>query len=292
MTSPPARTQNDSAPMSPVDGSGTTRLVVIGDESLAIACAEISRDAGLDVVALVSRNRAVAVDRGRTSASRRSIFVTSPAQPRRCASFASTCSISAANLRVLSADVLAQARTSINFHDGPLPGYAGLNVTTWAIHNGESEHGVAWHLITSDIDGGDIVAESRFEIRADETAFSLNARCYEEATATFPAIAAALAAGTLTSTPQRAGDTKMYRRRDRPHVFLDPDLPADETARRARSLDVGLRVDNTIGAARIVVGGTYYVANEVAAVERSLAGRARRRRGGWRRRAAHHVRRG
>ncbi len=30
---------------------------------------------------------------------------------------------------------------AINFHDGPLPRYAGLNTPAWAIINGEAEHG-------------------------------------------------------------------------------------------------------------------------------------------------------
>ena len=45
--------------------------------------------------------------------------------------------LSIANLRVVPDDVLARVATAINYHDGPLPGYAGLNVTTWAILGGE-----------------------------------------------------------------------------------------------------------------------------------------------------------
>ena len=54
--------------------------------------------------------------------------------------------------------VLGQVDTAINFHDGPLPGYAGLNVTTWALLAGEREHAVTWHLMTADVDAGEIVA--------------------------------------------------------------------------------------------------------------------------------------
>ena len=45
---------------------------------------------------------------------------------------------SIANLRILPDAVLEQAKVRINFHDGPLPGYAGLNVTSWAILAGET----------------------------------------------------------------------------------------------------------------------------------------------------------
>ena len=102
---------------------------------------------------------------------------------------------SVAYLRMVPDDVLARVLVAINFHDGPLPGYAGLNVTTWALLAGEHEHAITWHLMTSDVDAGEVVATERFPIADDETSFSLNARCYEAALATFPAIAAAIAAG-------------------------------------------------------------------------------------------------
>src|SRR4029079_2129978 len=88
---------------------------------------------------------------------------------------------SVANLRVLSDDVLARVSTAINFHDGPLPSYDGLHVTTCALLHGEREHAITWHVMTADVDGGDVVAAERFPIADDETAFSLNARCYEAA---------------------------------------------------------------------------------------------------------------
>ena len=53
------------------------------------------------------------------------------------------------------------ARGAINFHDGPLPRYAGLNAPVWAILNREPAHGVTWHLIEGGIDEGDIHPELR-----------------------------------------------------------------------------------------------------------------------------------
>ena len=61
----------------------------------------------------------------------------------------------------------------INFHNGPLPRYRGLNVCSWAIFNGETEYGVTWHFVSPSIDAGDIVANTSFPLRPDETALSL-----------------------------------------------------------------------------------------------------------------------
>ena len=41
---------------------------------------------------------------------------------------------------------------AVNFHDGPLPAYAGLNAPVWAILNREATHGITWHLIEGGIE--------------------------------------------------------------------------------------------------------------------------------------------
>ena len=64
----------------------------------------------------------------------------------------------------------------INFHDGPLPRYAGLHVTSWALLNQEREHGVSWHVMEVGVDTGDVLAESRFQLSDDDTAFTVNAK--------------------------------------------------------------------------------------------------------------------
>ena len=72
-------------------------------------------------------------------------------------------------------------RLAINYHDSPLPRYAGMYATSHAILHGETTHGISWHLITDEVDAGDIVASSKVEIQKDDTAYSLNIRCYEAA---------------------------------------------------------------------------------------------------------------
>ena len=65
---------------------------------------------------------------------------------------------------------------SLNFHDGPLPKYAGLFSSTWAIANGEKTHGVTWHKITKKIDAGDIAINKKFNIKNDDTSYNLDIR--------------------------------------------------------------------------------------------------------------------
>lgn len=87
--------------------------------------------------------------------------------------------LSIANLRVLPDALLAVGRSgAINFHDGPLPRYAGLHATTWALLAHERTHGVTWHLVEGGIDEGRVLVQREVPIAEDETALTLNAKCY------------------------------------------------------------------------------------------------------------------
>lgn len=66
---------------------------------------------------------------------------------------------------------------AFNLHMGPLPEYAGLNPTSWAIYNGETEHAVTLHWVNDGIHTGDIVYQTRFPIKETDTGISLYGRC-------------------------------------------------------------------------------------------------------------------
>ena len=109
---------------------------------------------------------------------------------------------SVANLRVLPAALIARARKlAVNFHDAPLPRYAGLNATSWALMAQEKDHGVTWHEMTPAVDAGRIVRQATFAIGPAETAFSLNTKCYEAGLAIFKSIVQDI--GTRRSLPHR-----------------------------------------------------------------------------------------
>src|SRR5687767_12846085 len=231
--------------------AGGQRCVFVGDEHLVAKCADVALANGLEVVLIATTNQLVhdyATERGiPTVGSNAEIGAGLDEHP-------ADVLFSIANLRLIPDDVLARVATAVNFHDGPLPRYAGLNVTSWALLAGEDEHAITWHLMTSEVDGGEIVATDVFPIDADETAFSLNARCYEAALATFPAVAAAVASGALETIPKADGPRRVYMRHDRPAHVFDPARPAVDSVRAVRALDLGHRLRNSIGSVRWVVG--------------------------------------
>ena len=75
-------------------------------------------------------------------------------------------------------EVLEAARIgAFNLHPGPLPGYSGLNVPSWAVYNEESTHAVTIHHISSKIDTGHIAYESEFPLTSKDTGLSVSITC-------------------------------------------------------------------------------------------------------------------
>ncbi len=225
------------------------RTAIIGDAALTGQCIDLAVGAGLDVVLVATTDPGTA-----DIASEHHIPIVdsgSVLTPHLVEHDVDVL-LSIAYLRLVPPDVLGAVATAINFHDGPLPSYAGLNVTTWAILDGRTDHGVTWHHMTSGVDAGDVVTSREFAIDPTETAFSLNARCFEAALESFPEIVEAIRSGDIPASPQPEGERREFRRLDRPVVFVDADASVDHLERATRALDLGQRIVNTLGSVRLV----------------------------------------
>jgi len=160
--------------------------------------------------------------------------------------------LSVANLSVIPDAVMALAAGAVNFHDGPLPRYAGLNAPVWAILNGETRHGISWHLIEGGIDEGDVLEQRLFDIAPNDTALTLNTRCFEAAIDSFPALLAQLESGQLQRKPQDLTQRSLYLRADRPEAMgrIDFSASSEVVVRLVRALDHG-RYWNPLTTAKI-----------------------------------------
>ena len=144
------------------------RCYAIGEESLLVQCVEILLDKGHAICGIVSREAPIV-----EWASSRDIPTLDPksdySAELKKEPFDYLFSIT--HLSLIPEEVLALPRKgAVNFHDGPLPHYAGLNVPVWAILNGETQHGVTWHLIDGGVDEGAVIDQRLFDIADDETA--------------------------------------------------------------------------------------------------------------------------
>lgn len=212
--------------------------VVMGNESLLVQCAEMALARGNAIVAVVTRSADV-----RAWAEGRGLTVEAPGKDlaaRLPAGFDYLLSI--ANLSIIPADVLSlPTKGAVNFHDGPLPRHAGLNAPVWALIEGESLHGISWHVIEGGVDEGDVLVSHDFGISDHDTALTLNTKAYEAAMASFPALLDQLEAGVLQRRPQDLSERSYHGLKDRPAGFglLDFSRPAAELERLVRALDHG-----------------------------------------------------
>lgn len=238
--------------VTPTRASSGWRCAIVGDELLAAQCGEVLLEQGLDITVVATvqpQVRAWAQDKGIPCVRSDQALATE------LAAHTFDVLLSIANLRILPPDVLSQAKVAINFHDGPLPGYAGLNVTCWALLAGEFGHAVTWHLMTDAVDAGEVLAVEPLPILPDDTAFSLNARCFEAGGRSFERVARALAAGAIDTRPQADGQRQTFKRWQRPLGLMDPRQPAAYTDRLIRALHLGARQFQQLGAVRLWLQG-------------------------------------
>ncbi len=228
--------------------------VFIGGQSTLIQCAERFRARGHTIRTVVSNDSNV-----RAWAKEHGIVCIAPDRDlaARLAPEPFDYLFSVAYLAVVHSDVLAlPRREAINFHDGLLPEYAGLNVTSWAILNKEREHGVTWHLMSQGVDEGDILKQVRFTIATEETALTLNAKCYEAAIASFDELLMELEDGAARPRRQNPELRRYYARDKRPAAAgsVDWSRPAADIAALVRALDRG-PYPNHLTMAKVWLGG-------------------------------------
>lgn len=232
----------------------TLTALLIGNESLTVECGKRWLERGHSLSAVVTREARVAA-----WASGAGLRVIAPGAGlvERTAGLSVDWVLSVANLSLVPEPVMKLARQGgVNFHDGPLPGYAGLNAPVWALLNGEDTHAITWHLMTAGIDEGEVLATRSFPIEDDDTAFTLNARCFAAAVDSFPDVITAMEAGGHPRQPQAEGVRKVWRRADRPRADgrLDFTQSAESVARTVRALDHG-GYRNPLAVAKIQVPG-------------------------------------
>ncbi len=169
-----------------------------------------------------------------------------------------TLMISASSTYLVPPDIIARPEFMIiNWHNALLPAHKGRNAECWAIYEGDPVTGITWHILTNEIDGGDIIAKEIIPITDDMTSLVLFKKQVEKGTECFSKIAPMLFTSGITPEKQPvATDLKMHYSKDVPNDgFLDPNWDYEKVSRFLRSMDYGglmllgpmkIRIDNTI----------------------------------------------
>jgi methionyl-tRNA formyltransferase len=110
--------------------------------------------------------------------------------------------VSVHNPDILPEAIFRTTPIAINFHPAPLPKYAGLNPFSWALLCGEQTYGVTWHLLSSKIDGGDIIAQRQFLIEPSWNVMKLMSVAHQQGLEILGMVLSRIAGGDLDTTPQ------------------------------------------------------------------------------------------
>jgi methionyl-tRNA formyltransferase len=124
--------------------------------------------------------------------------------------------------QILKADVLRTPQLGVfNCHPSLLPRYGGPHPAFWMLKNGESVAGITVHVMTEQIDAGDIVAQQELIIGENETAGELTQRQHHAASALLTGAVEAMARGTLAPKPQNIAERSYFRKKKAADIVLD-----------------------------------------------------------------------
>ncbi|MFT4012088.1 MAG: LLM class flavin-dependent oxidoreductase [Paracoccus sp. (in: a-proteobacteria)] len=211
--------------------------ILVGNELLLRHAAETLLSRGHRVVAVVTRNPEL-----QSWARGAGLAVEDQDAPMPADAPVADWLFSVANLSILRPEMLERGhRGAINFHDGPLPKLAGLNAPVWAIIGGEARHGVTWHMIEGGVDEGDILSQTLFDLRPDDTALTVNARCFARAAESFGDVVAQLEGDGPRRVKQDLSQRSYVGRDKRPEAggVIDLAQPAGRICALVRGLDHG-----------------------------------------------------
>ncbi len=231
---------------------------VIGEGSLCLRSIEVLRQSGMRVMGLISpdaANRRWAREKGIPWHHPKEGFETILSDQPFDYLF------SVVNSYIIKPNVLAlPRRAAINYHDAPLPRYAGVYSTAWALMNREKTHGVTWHLMVDEVDAGDVLKQKLVDILDQDTSFTLNARCYDAAVDALKELASELVEGREHVQPQDLVQRTYYPLYKRPKKggLIDWTAPAEEIEALRRALDFGPQ-PNDLGLPKVLFGGELYI---------------------------------
>ena len=142
------------------------------------------------------------------------VHMVSSVRDRRCASILSDLKpdliVYLGGREIIPKRVLEIPRLGVlGAHWGPLPHYRGMNVTEWAIFNGDPP-AVSVQFLSAGVDTGDIVLQRPLPVHQGDTLDTLRERSSDLGTQLLAEAVLMLNAGETTVTPQRLDEGRQY----------------------------------------------------------------------------------
>jgi len=249
--------------LSSVVTNGQPSCILIGEDHLLLQCAEILLSKHFLIVVIISYHDQVREWAKKNNISWFQSFVNAEAY---LYNKQIDYLFSIVNSKIIPTTLLEKiSKLSINYHHSPLPKYAGVNATSWAIINHEKNHGVTWHVMSDKIDGGDIIKQELFMIEDQETAFSLSLKCNQYAVLLFEELAFELLNNSLPQPrPQDLHLRSYYSLSQKPlgNGWIDWECPAEEIEQYFRAFSLG-SLNNRLSLLKFNLSHDIYIVNEL-----------------------------
>ncbi len=84
-------------------------------------------------------------------------------------------------LEIFSPQFLDRFLYTVNYHNGLLPQYRGLNASAWALAMGESQCGYTFHRMTPELDAGNILIQGEIKIKSNDCTHDLEQKMVKHA---------------------------------------------------------------------------------------------------------------
>ncbi len=154
--------------------------------------------------------------------------------------------ISAVNPYIIPESIVDSKRfRAVNLHHSLLPLHPGRNAEAWTIYEEDRYAGITWHLISNDVDGGDVIASSRIELDDTITSWKLLKLQNALALTEFDKFCDSLLRDEVAATGQEAHDPsemgcRMHYSYEKPNDgIMDITWPAHKISAFLRAMDYG-----------------------------------------------------
>ncbi|MDO7253168.1 formyltransferase family protein [Helicobacter cappadocius] len=149
--------------------------------------------------------------------------------------------ISANNHYIFPREIIEKPQIKIiNFHNALLPLYKGVNAPIWSIYNQDKISGITWHMVNSQLDSGEIISQSQFELTPNIKAIELIKILIQLGISSFLGFKDSLLQDDLKLTKMPPSYAPINKAKDLPNKgFLDISWNEDKISAFLRSMDAG-----------------------------------------------------
>jgi len=238
------------------------KSILIGEGSLVIQCAELLLEREHQILGIISLDSLIegwAKEKGISHIQPKDNLLAFLSQQPFDYLF------SLNNIATLPKEILdLPHQYAINFHDSPLPKYAGVNATSWVLMQREKAYGVTWHVMTELVDGGDILKQVPIDINQRDTTLTLKVKCYEAAIRSFSQLIDELSSGQAVALKQNLNERTYFppSKRTDSGGLLSFNRCAYELDALVRALDYG-PYPNPLGLAKLAIRGVFVVVSQL-----------------------------